>query len=133
MRKIRHLLFLPILLCILTMVSCSSGENQPSAETGFPNGQVQREMLYYRGQVWGLDFYGTEKPTSLPDGFTLVGVTCGENPEAVPAKELHTAHIPENVEVYASTDDTACIYLKDYWGEGTFGRFVVIDVSSYTE
>ncbi|MCI8388609.1 MAG: hypothetical protein HFE63_09115 [Clostridiales bacterium] len=116
--KLRIYMLLSALFIIFALPSCGI-HSDVSTNTGYPSGQIQREMLYYDGSVWGRDFYGDDNYGSgryldeLPSGYTLVGEITSEDSYNIPAVDFQSAHIKVGVKVYASDENSDYIYLED--------------------
>ncbi len=57
--------FIAILFLVCILVGCMNTVTPPeddtiSKETGYRDGQVQQDMIYYSGVLWEIDFYNTE-------------------------------------------------------------------------
>ena len=70
------------------------------SETGYPDGEIQRQMLFYKGTLYV--YNGDLIRYSLPDNhLILIGKVISENNHTVPQKDFHSSRIAEGKEIYA--------------------------------
>ena len=69
--------------------------------TGYPRGQVQRQLLFYRGVLWGRDTDDGSMKTQVPDGFAEAAMIAKNDnfkaPAELPRELERNLQINENV------------------------------------
>ena len=118
----------------IALTSCAGGKAiQTGGETGYPTGQIQRELVFYAGRIWGVDFYGDSKNgkelETLPDEYKLAGKTIGNDSYNVPTEEFHTSQLSDGIEVWAIPGSYRDIYLK-FPDSEVYRRFLMLDEKS---
>ena len=89
--------------------------------TGYPRGQVQRQLLFYRGVLWGRDTDDGSMKTQVPDGFTEAAAIAKNDNFKAPAEELCSAQMAEGLKIFAAEAYPRTIYVEE--AENRYQRY----------
>lgn len=94
--------FAEIFLPAIPPAYLAGEQNGETAPTGYPNGEMQCEMLFFEGTLFARDFSVDPVPAEkgADPSFTLVGRTSEEINDRPPGNELSAARVPVGTPVY---------------------------------
>ena len=105
------------LVCVLALVGCGQNEDH-TAETGYPTGEIQQPQIMYNGQIYYYFATGFDEP--LPDGYELVGSISVVDNDNEPIEDFQGARVVLEQEVYASASNAETVYVKFEKGYAQF-------------
>ena len=98
------------LFCIFAITACTTTNQNPAVQTGYPTGKIQQPQIMYAGQIYL--YYATGYDEPLPDGYEFVGKITGVDNNTQPSTDFHGAIVEMEQDVYASKIDSDAIYVK---------------------
>ena len=110
-----------IILVILAATAVTAGvlaNGEPDVTpTGYPNGEVQRQFLFYNGTLY---VFINEGIRALPEGWQEVGTVKSVDNKARPAEEFAATRLEVGMKVFAK-EGTDLLYVQE--AEHEFGKF----------
>lgn len=114
---LKAILIIAAVMCVFAIV-VSAGNNKPGVTpTGYPNGEVQRQFLFYNGTLY---VFIDEGVRALPEGWQEVGTVKSVDNKARPTEEFAATRLEVGMKVFAK-EGTDLLYVQE--AEHEFGKF----------